>query len=98
MVTSPQSDEAARVIEETCLACGAELVRVGSDVTWQSLGADFNRQLFRVKGRLGSYELSIPFLGRHQLDNAATAVAALEVLAERGFSISRDSIVVAWHG
>jgi len=103
VVTSPQSDEVARVIEETCLACGAELVRVGSDVTWQSLGADFNRQLFRVKGRLGSYELSIPFLGRHQLDNAATAVAALEVLAGKGFSISRDSITdglarVSWPG
>ncbi len=103
VVTSPQPSEAAQVIEEACLACGAELVRVGSDVTWQSLSADFNRQIFRVRGRLGSYELSIPFLGRHQLDNAATAVATLEVLAEKGFSISRDSIAqglarVSWPG
>ena len=103
VVSSPQSDEVARVIEEACLARGAELVRVGSDVTWQSLGADFTRQLFRVKGRLDSYELSIPFLGRHQLDNAAAAVAALEVLAEKGFSISRDNIAdglarVSWPG
>ncbi|TRZ49896.1 MAG: bifunctional folylpolyglutamate synthase/dihydrofolate synthase [Dehalococcoidia bacterium] len=103
VVTSPQPSEAAQVIEETCLARGAGLVRVGSDVTWQSLSADFDRQLFRVAGRLGSYELSIPFLGRHQLDNAATAVAALEVLAEKGFSISRDSIAqglaqVSWPG
>jgi dihydrofolate synthase/folylpolyglutamate synthase len=103
VVTSPQPDEAARVIAEACLAAGAELVRVGSDVTWQSLSADFSRQLFRVKGRSGSYELSLPLLGRHQLVNAATAVAALEVLAEKGFSISRDSIArglaqVSWPG
>ncbi len=103
VVTSPQPSEVARVIEETCLGCEVELVRVGSDVTWQSLSADFDRQLFRVRGRLGSYELSIPFLGRHQLDNAATAVAALEVLAEKGFGISRESIVdglarVSWPG
>jgi len=103
VVTSPQPSEAAQVIEKVCLDCGAKLIRVGSDVTWQSLSADFTRQLFRVRGRLGSYELSIPFLGRHQLDNAATAVAALEVLAEKGFSISRDSIVdglarVSWPG
>ena len=103
VVTSPQPSEVAQVIEETCLGCGVELVRVGSDVTWQSLSADFDRQLFRVRGRLGSYELSIPFLGRHQLDNAATAVAALEVLAEKGFGISRESIVdglarVSWPG
>jgi dihydrofolate synthase/folylpolyglutamate synthase len=103
VVTSPQASQVARVIAETCLAYGAELVRVGSDVTWQSLSVDLNRQLFRVKGRLESYQLSIPFLGHHQLDNAATAVAALEVLAEKGLGISRDSIAeglaqVSWPG
>ena len=103
VVTSPQLDEVAQVIEEACLNCGAPLVRVGSDVTWQSLGFDLKRQLFRVKGRLGSYKLSIPLLGRHQLDNTATAVAALEILAEKDFNISRDSITsglarVSWPG
>ncbi|GAI28787.1 unnamed protein product, partial [marine sediment metagenome] len=52
---------------------------------------------------MGSYELSIPLLGYFQLDNAATAVATLEVLAEKGFNISRDSITdglgqVSWPG
>ncbi len=103
VITSPQVDEAAKVIEEACLGCKAELVRVGSDVTWQSLGFDSSRQSLRVKGRLGSYDLSIPLLGRHQLDNAATAVAALEVLTAKGLHISRDSITnglaqVSWPG
>ncbi|MDI6815435.1 MAG: folylpolyglutamate synthase/dihydrofolate synthase family protein, partial [Dehalococcoidales bacterium] len=103
VVASPQCDEVARVIEDICLNRGVELVRVGRDVTWRSLGFDFNRQLFQVKGRSGSYKLSIPLLGHYQLDNAATAVAALEVLAGKGFSISRDSIInglnrVSWPG
>jgi len=103
VVTSPQLDEAARVIEETCLSCGAQLIKVGSDVTWQSLGFNTNQQRLRVVGRLGSYELSIPLLGQHQLANAVTAVAALEVLAGKGFNISRDSITnglarVSWPG
>ncbi len=103
VVTSPQPDEVAQVIDETCLKCGAELIRVGSDVTWQSLGFDLNRQLFEVRGILGNYELSIPLLGHYQLDNAAMAVAALEVLARKGFDISRDSITdglaqVSWPG
>jgi len=103
VVTSLQVDEVARVIKETCLSYKAELVRVGSDVTWQSLGFDSSRQSLRVKVRLASYELSIPLLGQHQLENAATAVAALEVLAEKGFHISRDSITnglakVSWPG
>jgi len=103
VVTSPQVDEVDRVIQETCLNCRAGLVRVGSDVTWQSPGFDLNRQLLQVKGRLDNYELSIPLLGQYQLDNAAVAVAALEVLAEKGFNISKDSITdglarVNWPG
>ena len=103
VVTSPQVDEVDKVIEETCLGCKAGLVRVGSDVTWQGLGFDSSRQSLRVKGRLASYELSIPLLGQHQLENAATAVAALEVLAEKGFHISGDNIAdglsqVSWPG
>ena len=103
VVTSPQPDEVAQVIDEACHRCGVELIRVGSDVTWQSLGFNLNRQLFQVRGILGNYELSIPLLGHYQLDNAAVAVAALEVLARKGFNISRDSITdglgqVSWPG
>jgi len=103
VVLSPQVDEVAQVIEKTCKSRRARLVRVGSDVTWHGSSFDLDRQLFQVKGRLGSYKLSIPLLGRYQLDNAATAVAALEVLAEKGFNISRDSITdglarVSWPG
>ncbi|MCL0058004.1 bifunctional folylpolyglutamate synthase/dihydrofolate synthase [Dehalococcoidales bacterium] len=103
VVTSPQSDEVAEVISNICLNCGAELIRVGKDVTWQELNFDLDRQLFQVKGRLASYKLSIPLLGHHQLANATTAIAALEVLAEKGVNISRDSIIdglgqVSWPG
>ncbi len=103
VVTSPQADEAAKVIAETSLRYKAKLVRVGSDVTWQSLGFDSSRQSLRVKGRLCNYELSIPLLGQHQLENAATAVAALEVLAEKGFHVSKESITkgmekISWPG
>jgi len=103
MVTSPQPDEAARVIEETCLSREAQLIKVGNDVTWQSLGFNNNQQRLRVVGRLGIYELSIPLLGWHQLVNAATALAALEVLAGKGFNLSQDSITnglvrVSWPG
>jgi dihydrofolate synthase/folylpolyglutamate synthase len=103
VVISPQPDEAAEVIRETCRGCRAQLLTVGSDVTWEGLRFDLDRQLLRVQGRRGSYELSIPLLGQHQLENAATAVAALEVLADKGFNISREGIIdglgrVSWPG
>ncbi|MFC1870215.1 bifunctional folylpolyglutamate synthase/dihydrofolate synthase [Chloroflexota bacterium] len=103
VVTSPQTDEAATVIAKTCVKRGVKLVRVDRDVTWRSTGFDLDRQLFEVRGRLGGYHLSIPLLGRYQLENAATAVAALEVLIEKGFNISQESIArglarVSWPG
>jgi len=103
VVLSPQPDEVAGVIKEACLKQGAGLIIVGRDVTWQGLGFNDERQLVKVKGRLDSYKLSIPLLGHYQLENAATAVATLEVLATKGFSISRDSIInglaqVNWAG
>ncbi len=92
VVTSAQPEEAARVIEDASVNRGAKLVRVGHDVTGQGISFDMNGQRLRVKGRLDSYELFIPLLGQHQVDNATTAVAALEVLAEKGFNISQGSI------
>jgi len=102
VVTAPQPPEAAEVIEESCRQRRARLINVGKDVTWQSLSFDLDGQRLRVQGRV-SYELFLPLLGEHQLVNAATAVAALEVLADKGFDISRESVAkgfeqVSWPG
>ena len=103
VVSSPQPEEVARVIEERCLNCGARLVSVGRDVTWEGLGFEADGQLLMVNGVLASYRLSIPLLGHYQLENTAAAVAVLEVLAGKGFDISRDNIakglsMVSWLG
>ncbi len=103
VVLSPQTDEVDRVIEDTCRRRGAGLVRVGRDVIGRATGFEDGGQRLQVKGRRGTYELSLPLLGRHQRDNATTAVAALEVLAEKGFNISREGIArglaqVSWPG
>ncbi len=103
VVSSPQPEAVARVIREACRLGRAQLFMVGVDVTWQGLGFDLSRQRLRVQGRRDSYELAIPLLGEHQLANAATAVAALEVLADRGFNISGEGItkgleLVSWPG
>jgi dihydrofolate synthase/folylpolyglutamate synthase len=103
VVSSPQADEVSDVVRKTSLDRGSTLVRVGTDVTWQSLGFDSTRQSLRVKGRLNTYDLTIPLLGEYQLENAATAVAALEVLIEKGYRIPAAAITqgmanVNWPG
>jgi dihydrofolate synthase/folylpolyglutamate synthase len=91
------------VLEQTCHKMGSKLIRVGQDVTWEYKGSTDERQSLRVKGRLNDYDLTIPLLGRHQLDNASAAVAALEVLQEKGSKVTADSIAnglagVEWPG
>jgi dihydrofolate synthase/folylpolyglutamate synthase len=103
VVLAPQPDEVIPVIQEACRRQQAELVMVSQDITWHSLGFDGKQQLLEVEGRRDSYRIRLPLLGDYQIENAASAVAALEVLKENGFTISQDSIVkglsqVSWPG
>jgi len=92
VVSAPQPQEAAKVIEEVCRKRRAKLIQVGKDVTWQKVSSDLHQQSLVVRSKRDSYHLTIPLLGDHQLENAATAVAALEVLASSGAEISAGNI------
>ena len=92
VVVAPQVAEAGSAIEVVCKHMGTRPIQVGSDVTWERGAAGLDGQSVLVKGRLGEYQLRIPLLGAHQLENAATAVAALEVLREQGHSIPEEAM------
>ncbi len=87
VVCSAQSAEAEAVIREVCTARGVRLISVGSDISWEKTGSSFTGQSLEVKGERDYYRVTIPLLGSYQLQNAATAVATLEVL-----NIPRESI------
>jgi len=102
VVTAPQPPPAAGVIKEVCRQRRAKLITVGKDITWQGLSFALDGQRLRVQGRI-NYELFLPLLGEHQLVNAATAVAALEVLVDKAFDIPKESVAkgleqVSWPG
>jgi dihydrofolate synthase/folylpolyglutamate synthase len=98
VVSAPQSSGAEVVIKEVCRHDGASLIEVGRDVTWKKLASDFTGQSFEVRGKVGSYQLNIPLLGEHQLENAAVAVAALETLAIEPKHIAQGLAQVKWPG
>jgi dihydrofolate synthase/folylpolyglutamate synthase len=50
-------------------------------------------QSFRLRGPNGERTMRTPMLGRHQLWNAATAVAVADALRERGDTITESAIV-----
>jgi dihydrofolate synthase / folylpolyglutamate synthase len=103
VVISPQPEEAALVITDVCREKKAKAVQIGKDVTWHKIGDDLRQQSLAIEGRTSKYQVSIPLLGDFQLENAATAVAALEILASEGFAISTADIAqglsqVRWPG
>ena len=87
VVIGPQRPEALSVILEACQNLGIEPIQVGKDVTWEAGTSTIDGQRLVVGGRIDQYHLDIPLLGRHQLENAATAVATLEALRERGHTV-----------
>jgi dihydrofolate synthase/folylpolyglutamate synthase len=103
VISAPQVDEAAKVIEQVCHQQRAKLIQVGKDITWHKISGDLHQQTLIIEGKSGNYDLTIPLLGDHQLENAATAVAVLEALDSIGTRISTQNIAqgfrqVSWPG
>ena len=92
VVCSSQLPEAMAVIERTCRDLQVKLIRIGSDVTWERKSFSAEEQSFTLKGIMRNYDLNLPLLGEYQLENAATAVATVEVLSGRGANISAENI------
>ncbi len=103
VVSSIQREESMKVIAETCKKLNAPLIRVGSDIICESRGFSEGMQHFSVKGRLGRYDIATPLLGYYQIDNVPAAIGALEVLMEKGYRVTHETIVnglskVSWPG
>jgi len=108
VVAAPQQPEAMQVIRDISAHHDAPLTAVGSEWLWRFEGSDLSGQDLAVY--TPDHEdapefpgLRIPLLGAHQLENACTAVATLQVLVERGVPIERDAVrrglaAVEWPG
>ena len=103
VVMAPQEDEAARVIAARCYALNAPLLDVAKRYSWERTGHSLDGQRFQVRTSRTGFDLTIPLLGAFQLENAATALAGLDILRGAGVSISREAIAsgmaqVHWPG
>ena len=92
-VVAPQEPEAAAVIARRCRETGVEPRFTTDEVEVEEVGAD-GRLRVRLRTAHDEYiGVRLALRGRHQLTNAAVAVALAEVLAEDGFAISREHVV-----
>jgi len=96
-VSAPQRAEAIQVLETISEQRGAPLIEVCRDWDYEAGAADREGQSFTVR-RVGTArsplegEYWLPLLGRHQLENAASALVALDVLRERGVEIPVQAV------
>ncbi|MGI2336179.1 MAG: bifunctional folylpolyglutamate synthase/dihydrofolate synthase [Dehalogenimonas sp.] len=102
VVCAPQVPEAMEVIAAAAADRNSPLTKVNLDLVASS-EYTAGRQSFRLRGFLDVYDVSLPLLGSYQRINAATAVAALEVLEEQGIALNKKDIecgmaVVNWPG
>jgi dihydrofolate synthase/folylpolyglutamate synthase len=82
VIMAPQRESAAEVIREVAAEQGAPLIEVASSCNLRRDQASSEHQTFRLRTRKQGYTIKLPLLGKHQLDNAATAVLAVEALGD----------------
>jgi dihydrofolate synthase/folylpolyglutamate synthase len=100
VVFTQQKESAAAVLAERARQRRARQVWVGRDWRWQQGSHTHEGQrftLFAPPHGTGEWanplqDLFIPLIGRHQLDNAAAAVAAVSEVRRRGFPVSEDAL------
>ncbi len=99
-VTAARGHKVIDTLEEICSQRGSALYRAGRDIRVRRSG----RGSFSYYGINKRYRgLKLSLAGRHQIENAALALAAIEVLTAKGVSISDTSVVeglrdVRWEG
>lgn len=108
LISGVQEPEALQVIRGRCGELGAVLHVVGEDITVERPEPDADGRdpagTFGVRTwRRSLTGLTLPLLGRHQRENAATAIGLIDLLDERGMPVSDEHIregvgAVKWLG
>jgi len=99
-VFAPQKQAAAAVLEATARRKRARQIWVGRDWRWERRRQSLQRQRFTVlppKKHPRAWtspleDLFIPLLGKHQLDNATAAVAAVAEVVRGGFEVDESAL------
>ncbi len=92
VIMGPQRESAAEVIRRFAADRGARLLEVAQVCALSPVAFSSEGQDFRLRTPSGDYKLHTPLLGRHQLENAATAVLAVEALRDHGVEVDETTL------
>jgi dihydrofolate synthase/folylpolyglutamate synthase len=83
VVSARQASESADVISNTARRLGASLTHSSSVRVVSAEPNGAGPQLLRLQSPIAAYNIRLPLLGEHQIDNVVTAIAALETFGAR---------------
>ena len=91
VVSAPQKDEALQVLERVANERSAPFILVGKDVKFERLTSSLDGQSLHITDDLrhSTLDVRLPLVGLNQIENAATAYAALKA---SGLKISEEAI------
>ena len=104
VVVAAQEEDAADVIKGRCSALNKKGKFIGEDLTYQRIYQNLYKEVFRIETKRTFYfNLTIPLIGTHQLENATVAFGVIESLRELGYdvddwAISHGMANVQWPG
>jgi len=98
VVLAPQKAEARRVVSEIAKKQSAPLTLVGEDYLYERQSASLAGQTFHIAKSPTELAnnptlINIKLLGEFQVDNAATAYAALQAAREAGIAITERALI-----
>jgi dihydrofolate synthase/folylpolyglutamate synthase len=83
VIVAPQRESALDVIRAVAAERDATTIEIAAACQMSRTAATSEHQDFKLKTARGTYAARLPLLGRHQLDNAATAIVTCEELLAR---------------
>ena len=95
VISSNQYEEAYNEIKKIADEKNSHIYSVGREIIYKIVKSDIKGVIFDLKGIYNEYKnLHTPLLGRHQADNSAAAITAIEALKIRGVNITEKAIRV----
>jgi len=104
VISSTQYNEAYKEIKKIAKEKKSLIYSTGKEINYKIVKSDIKGIIFDLKGIHHNYKnLHTPLLGRHQADNASTAITTVEALKNKGINISEKAIrdgleKVKWNG
>jgi dihydrofolate synthase/folylpolyglutamate synthase len=94
VVSSPQKEDALQVLEKTAEDHSSKFFLVGRDWNYREERSSMDGQDMEIWNKGGErVRLHLQLLGNHQVQNAATAYAGLQIARKAGLEITDEDII-----